>query len=292
LKVGIDNYSYHRYFGEIYPGTPEPEKRWGLEDFLKQAKKLEVDGVSLESCFFPRHEKSYMMEIKAMLDQYGFERVYAWGHPGGLEAGSCAEKFQEMLEHIEFAAMINANVMRVVASSLNFRFQPHGPQLRILVDWFKQAVEKAEDYGVKIAIENHIDYDSDEILYLVEAVNSTYFGVNFDTGNFVRVLDDPVEAMNKLAPYTFSVHMKDLKPNKGTSVKDWCFFSCTPVGAGIVDNRKIMQILKDNDYQGFLAVEMDYMHPDYGWNEADAVEVSIKELKRIISNLKFSSFVR
>ena len=26
-------------------------------------------------------------DLKARLDEYGFDRVYAWGHPDGLEAG-------------------------------------------------------------------------------------------------------------------------------------------------------------------------------------------------------------
>ena len=282
VKVGIDSYSYHRYFGEIYPGTPDPEKQWTLEDFLRRAKELDVDGVSLETCFFPGYDKSYMREIKAMLDKYDFERVYAWGHPGGLEAGANEEKFREMLEHIEFAGMIGADVIRVVASNFEYHFHPHGPQLKILSKWFKEAVKRAENCGVRIAVENHIDYNSEEILSLVECVDSPYFGVTFDTGNFVRILEDPVEAIKKLAKYTFATHIKDLKFQQGVSIKDWFLFSCTPAGTGLVDCQQIVQILSDNNYRGFLAVETDFMHSDFGWNEDAAVELSVKELKRII----------
>ena len=60
MKVGIDSYCFHRYFGEVYPHqTPPPEnEKMSMEDFLVFAKKLDVDGVSLESCFFPSFDKA------------------------------------------------------------------------------------------------------------------------------------------------------------------------------------------------------------------------------------------
>jgi hypothetical protein len=51
-----------------------------------------------------------------------------------------------------------------------------------------------------MAIENHIDFTTDEMLRLLTDVNSPWLGVNFDTGNFLRILDDPIKGMAKLAP--------------------------------------------------------------------------------------------
>nr|MCU0873284.1 hypothetical protein [Pirellulaceae bacterium] len=87
MKVGIDSYCYHRYFGEIYPDQTDPGVRWTFQDFVRRAAELEVDGVSLESFFFASLEPGYLAEIKAALDERGMERVLAWGHPDGLEAG-------------------------------------------------------------------------------------------------------------------------------------------------------------------------------------------------------------
>ncbi|MEE9496616.1 MAG: sugar phosphate isomerase/epimerase family protein [Desulfobacterales bacterium] len=285
MKVGIDSYCYHRFFGEVYPEQEKPSKEMTLEDFIRRAKELTVDGVSLESCFIPRFDKSYLSEIKGMLDESNLDRVFAWGHPDGLEAGKNEKAFDEMMASIEYAHDIGANVMRVVGSSLMFRFEPHGPQIEKLSQMFSEAVKEAEKYGIKLADENHIDFDSDEMLTLINNVNSPYFGINFDTGNFMRVLDDPVQGMEKLAKHVYATHIKDLKPQKGTAVNDWFFFSSTPIGDGFVDNQKLAQILKDNGYEGFLAVEIDFLHPDYNNNEDQAVEQSVKALKNIAGNL-------
>ena len=285
MKVGIDSYCFHRFFGEVYPGQPQPPKKMTMDDFLVYAKELGVDGVSLESCFFPSMDPGWFAELKGKLDAYNFDRVYAWGHPDGLEAGKNRNAFNDMLAQIPNARAIGADVMRVVGSSLMFRLEPHRPQLEILASWFKEAVKFAEAHGVKLAVENHIDYTADECLWLLEQVNSPYFGLNFDTGNFLRLLDDPIKGMQKLAKYTLATHIKDLKVRKGTPPDDWFFFSSTPVGDGLVDNQKLARLLHDANYKGFLAVEIDHLHPDYDYDEHAAVRQSIIELRRITQGL-------
>ena len=91
MKIGIDSYCYHRFFGEVYAQQSKPSKQMTLEDFIKRAHDLKVDGVSLESCFIPRFDAAYLSGIKKMLDDYKLDRVYAWGHPDGLEGGQQQE---------------------------------------------------------------------------------------------------------------------------------------------------------------------------------------------------------
>ena len=285
MKVGIDSYCYHRFLGELYDHQNPPAKQMTMEDFIKRAKELDVDGVSLESCFFPRFDSAYLSEVKGMLDEFNFDRVYAWGHPDGLEGGKNEAAYDEMIDHIEYANAIGAKVMRVTGSSLMFRFEDHGPQIEKLSRMFTNAMKVADNYDIKLADENHIDYNADEMLEIIHNVNHPNFGINFDTGNFLRVLDDPIQGMEKLARFTFSTHVKDLKINPQAAVNDWYFFSCTPVGDGLVDNQKLAQLLKDANYEGFLAMEIDTLHPDYNDDEDDAVAKSVKELKRIAQSL-------
>ncbi|MHB8065966.1 MAG: sugar phosphate isomerase/epimerase family protein, partial [Ruminiclostridium sp.] len=183
MKIGIDSYCYHRFFGEVYPDQKSPTKNMTMQDFLRRAKELCVDGVSLESCFFPSYDEGWLRELKAQLDEYNFDRVYAWGHPDGLERGQNWEAYKDMVDSIPRAKAIGADVMRVVGSSLMFRHEPHGQQIEALIKMFKEAVKVAEFSGVKLAVENHIDFTADEILKLLEGVNSKNFGLNFDTGN-------------------------------------------------------------------------------------------------------------
>jgi sugar phosphate isomerase/epimerase len=281
MKVGIDSYCYHRQFGEVYPGQSAPETPLSFESFMQSLEGLGIDGVSLESCFIPSFDAAYLAGIKSHLDTLGMDRVYAWGHPDGLEGGQNEAAYQEMVEHIAHASAIGARVMRVVGSSLRYRFEPHGPQLEKLTRMFSEAAALAAKTGVKLALENHIDYNSSEILQLLNDVNSPNLGVNFDSGNFLRVLDDPVEAMQKLAPHVLATHIKDLRPVKGVPADAWHFFSCVPTGDGLIQNEELARILSENGYQGFLAVEIDFLHPDFEGREDWVVRESIRNLKAI-----------
>ncbi len=286
MKVGIDSYCYHRFFGEVYPDQQKPAKDWSVEDFLKRAKDLKVDGVSLESCFLPsKADEAWFRGLKAQLDDYGLDRVYAWGHPDELERGQNWTAYEEMVASIPNAKAIGADVMRVVGSSLMFRHEPHGPQIKALAEMFKKAVKVAEDAGVKMAVENHIDFTGDEILQLLTEVNSPNFGLNFDTGNFLRLLDDPIQSMEKLAPYVMATHVKDLMPDKTARPTDWYFFAGVPVGDGLIDNETLAKLLHKANFQGFLAVEIDHPHSDWAGREDEMVELSIKGLRTITASL-------
>ncbi len=287
MKIGIDSYCFHRFFGEVYDGTPVPAAPMTVGDFLVFANELKVDGVSLESCFLPSMEERWLRDLKVQLDDYGFDRVYAWGHPSGLEDGTNRGAFDDMLAQIRNAALIGASVMRVTPGpgSMDYRKTPRQPRLEILARWYIEAVEVARHHDVRLAAENHGDYTADEMLWLVEAVGSPYFGVTFDTGNFPRVLDDPVRAMQKLAKHTFATHIKDLTVRDEVSPADWYFFSSAPVGDGLVDLAAILGLLKAAGYAGLLAVEIDHLHPRYRFDERSVVEQSILGLRRIVDGL-------
>jgi sugar phosphate isomerase/epimerase len=281
MKVGIDSYSYHRFFGEVYPDQEPPEKIMTVEDFLKRAYDIGAEAVNLETCFLPSMEPDYLKELKPKIDEYGFDRVLAWGHPDGLERGLNPAAFEDLKTVIPRTRLIGTDVMRVTGSSLQFRFEDHQEQLKRLAVQFKECMPIANDCGVKLAVENHLDFNSDEILQLLEMVDDPNFGVNFDTGNFLRMLDDPVKAMEKLAPYVFATHCKDLIIQDGIPADEWFFFAGVPAGQGIVDNLKLAELLAKANFKGALAVEIDHPHSSWAGYEDEAISISVKELKRV-----------
>jgi sugar phosphate isomerase/epimerase len=283
MKVGIDSYCYHRYFGEIYDDQEDPGTRWTFTDFVNRAAELRVDGVSLESCFFESFEPAYLSDMKAVLDEKGMERVLAWGHPDGLEAGRNEGAWKEMNSLIPKAQTMGADVMRIVASSLMFRNEPHEPQIKAVVKMLEESVKIAEDNGVVLAVENHIDYTSEEIYEILERVGSDSLRVNFDTGNTLRMMEDPVKAAERLGPYTVATHTKDLEACRHVSPEEWYFFSSVPVGTGLIDIPGVARALKAGGYDGVLAVESDH-HKD-NQDEDKLVADSVAYLKKVVGEV-------
>ena len=282
MKVGVDTYSYHRLFGEIYPNQVDPGRRWEFEQSIDEAIRLRVDGISLETCFMPRFDQDYLAQIKEKLDEHKMERMLAWGHPDGLEGGRNREAAKEMERHLATAQAVGATVMRIVGSSLMFRDEPHGPQIERISNILSESVKKAEDAGVRLAIENHIDFNADEILEILDRVDSDFLGVNFDSGNALRVFEDPVKAAGKLAGRTYATHIKDIDPSTG-SPRDWTFWASAPAGSGIIDMPGVVNALAAGGYDGMLCVEIDFLK-DPQADDTQAVEAAVNYLRTLVGS--------
>ena len=285
MKLAIDSYCYHRFFGEVYEGVQkEPQRKMSLEDFLKRAKELGANGVSLETCFIKSFEKDYLKKIRELLDKYNLEVVVAWGHPKGLEGGKNKEAVKEIIKNFETCKILGANVMRVVGSCLDFRNDPHLPQIRGIINLLREPVKIAENLGIKLAIENHFDFTTEEMLLIIESINSNYFGITFDTGNCLRIGDEPVKSAKLLIDYIFATHLKDVAPIYGGDPKEWYYYACTPIGKGVIDIPSIIKILADKNYDGLLTIEIDFLDPEYG-DEDTALVSSMNFLKEILKNI-------
>lgn len=284
MKVGIDSYCYHRYFGEVYPFQKDPRIRWNVSRFLKRALELNVDGVSLETCFLPNLDPGFLSDLREQLDGQRLDRVLAWGHPDGLEGGKNQAALQDLINHIPIARQLGARVMRIVGSSLRFRNESSAIHIAELAKLLPRATQVAEAEGVILAIENHIDFTAREILELLERVGSAFLGVNFDTGNALRLFEDPVKEAALLASHIHATHVKDLSPRRGGSPQEWNFWESVPAGHGIIDILGIMRVLKDQGYQGTLCVEVDCLRED--WEEDQAVEISVNYVREKSSLLE------
>jgi 3-oxoisoapionate decarboxylase len=72
----------------------------------------------------------------------------------------------------------------------------------------KREARKAADAGLDIAIENHQDFGSDELMVFAEEAGRNV-GIAMDTGNAFAVAEDPVAFAKRVAPRIKHVHLKD-----------------------------------------------------------------------------------
>ena len=126
MKIGIDSYCFHRYFGEIYEGTQtDPGTRWQMErEFLDFALAQQIDEVALESCFFDALDDGLCAEIKGRLDDAGLDRVLGWGHPEGLWGGTKPEELEALKRHLPQVRKLGSTRMRICAASMNYAKAP------------------------------------------------------------------------------------------------------------------------------------------------------------------------
>jgi sugar phosphate isomerase/epimerase len=282
MKIAIDSYCYHRYFGECYPGLQvRPPKPMSVWDFLKRAKAHRVDGVSLESVYLPSFDDTFLGQLCDTLDRYHFERVWAWGHPEGLRSGTDTAAAKDLIRHLHYAQAIGAKVMRIVGGSRRSRPASWPAHRRRLTGLLKKILPHADRQGIVLALENHIDMRADEILELVSGFDSPWLGICLDTGNNLRLFEDPLMVAEKLAPWARATHIKDITVLAGNP-QEFAFWPSVPLGQGLVDIGKVIGFLRQAKYQGLLAIEVDFLHPEFG-EEDQAVARSVKHLRKLLA---------
>jgi sugar phosphate isomerase/epimerase len=102
------------------------------------------------------------------------------------------------------------------------------------------AVPIVEKHRMPLGIENHKDWRLEQQLALLKTYSSEYVGVTLDTNNNMSLLDDPMETIEELAPYTFNVHLKD------TAVEEYdrgFLLSEVPLGEGMLDMRRVIETI-------------------------------------------------
>ena len=174
-----------------------------------------------------------------------------------------------------------AGVMRIVGGSRRTRPSSFARHKRRLGGLLRGLLAAAEDHAVVLALENHIDLTADEMVDLVGSLNSPWLGVCLDTGNNLRLHEDPLVVAAKLAPLARATHVKDIGVRPGDP-KDFAFWPSVPLGRGLVDSGRVLALLRKARYKGLLAIEVDYLHPEYG-DEDRAVAASVKYLKTLLA---------
>ena len=124
----------------------------------------------------------------------------------------------------------------------------------------------AKSLGVKIGVENHLDFSVEELRDLIQRVNSPNVGVIFDVGNTIGTLDDPTEAADILGPYTVATHYKDFAIEE---VARGFRFTMVPLGCGSLRLPEITKrLLKHVDPEMGMSIEMmNGQHFEVNWLE-------------------------
>ena len=257
MRVGIDTYSYHRFFGEIREGEEDPGTRWTTWDFLDRAAELEVDGVSLETCYLELEDRAFRQRLSAFLTDADLEAVVAWGHPGGLEMGTSRERLEDLVRVIDIAAGMSVDLVRlVVGTYTHWDMEPADTSVERLVPRVTEACRHAAEQGIRLAIETHTALPVAALAELIDRVDASNLGVVLDTANVVRVGSDLIEATRLLAPLTDMVHVKDLDLSEADFGNPGGWWPCTSLGHGDLDLPGVLAELRSAGFGGLACVEL------------------------------------
>jgi 3-oxoisoapionate decarboxylase len=256
VKLGIDSYSFHRFYGDRRGGEGTTERRFskGSLDAIAFASRIGAESVSLQTCFFEFPEEAQIEQIRDALG--AIELVIAWGHPDGLAFGTSSQAADDLDRWIELAPELGCELVRFVAG--NSRTDRGGRTITFLAQALDRHLAVARRCGVDLALENHADLTVWELEQLAALVHDSSFGICLDTANALRVGDSPLDATVRLLPQLRMLHLKDVDsgayeaPVGPRSVA---------YGTGVIPVDEIMTTLMRAGFAGHVLVELGYLGP-------------------------------
>jgi sugar phosphate isomerase/epimerase len=252
-------------FRDALRQTSGSSKRMDLFQFIDFCADHGCHGTELTSYYFPPDvSNEYLLKIK----RHAFLRGIAisgtavgntFTHPHGERRSREIALVKQWIDH---AHTMGAPHIRIFAGSVQGTSKDEAKQLAI------EAIEECCDYaarrGVFLGIENHggIVAEADDLLELVRAVKSLWFGINLDTGNFQTA--DPYGDLAKCAPYSVNVQIKTEIQRRGQKKEP-------------ADLPRLISILREANYQGYVALE--YEAAEDPWK---VVPQTLRQLKELL----------
>lgn len=216
-----------------------------LETFIDMAATQPLDAVELTAYYFPETSPRYLARLKGRATRLGLDiSGTAVGNNFCVtNASRLKEQIANVKSWIEHTSRLGGKTMRVFAGSVERGDTEERARQRCL-EALHECCEHAGQFGVFLVLENHggITATPQQMLDLVRAVKSNWFGVNLDTGNFHTA--DPYADLARLAPYAVNVQLKTEIQRAGKPKE-------------AADLKRLVQMLRDVNYRGYVALEYE-----------------------------------
>ena len=241
LRLSFAAYSYRQYLNL----SAKPMPAMTLEGFVDAAAAMPFDAVELTAYYFPSTQPQYLANLKGRCTRLGLDiSGTAVGNNFCLtDAGRMKEEIAKVKSWIEHTARLGGKTMRIFAGNVTKGDTEERARARCL-EAIQESCEHAGQFGVYLALENHggIVATADQMVSLVRAVKSDWFGVNLDTGNFRTA--DPYADMARIAPYAVVCQLKTEIQRAGKKKED-------------ADLKRLVSILRDANFRGYVALEYE-----------------------------------
>jgi sugar phosphate isomerase/epimerase len=242
MRIGLAVYGTTFGMG-IDPASKRPTIT--PKQLLDKAKSLGLEGVELPA--------SMIGEDATSIANYAYERRLF------ITLETEGYKPHKLATAIDLAVRLGADTVRTIVGGAKLggdrrpfedRWQSF---LHEVLVGLQEATRIAELAGVNLALENHQDLASEELLWLCESIGSPRLGITLDTGSTLATAEEPVEFARRVAPYVKNVHLKDYQIYLYD--EGYRLVRC-PLGQGVVDFPTLFEILSETCPEVTMSIEL------------------------------------
>lgn len=234
-RLGVVQYSY-----ALRLAVERAAGETGLADplaFVEHCHRLGAGGVQIG---IGARDGDYLARLRKKVEASGLDLE------GTIRLPKDRGDVERFTAEVKAARDAGAKVLRTVllGGRRYEQFTDH-KQFREATDRAEASVKLAEPiiarHEMLLAIENHKDYRTGELLDLLKRLDSRHVGACVDTGNSIALLEDPLEVVRALAPRAFTVHLKDMAV---AEYEEGFLLAEVPLGQGFLDLPKMIDLLR------------------------------------------------
>lgn len=236
MRLGVAEASYMMRAYRNIPSEAFPPFK-GAMDMLEHCASLGFGGVQVS---IGKWDADYAKTMRRRNDRLG---LFLEGSVRLPKDDSDLNRFES---EVSAAAQIGIDVIRTVC--LSGRRYETFKSAEAFAEFRKNseaALKRAEPiirkHRVKLAVENHKDWTIAEFKEILNTLGSEWVGITLDTGNNISLLEDPMEVVRELAPYAFSVHLKDMAV---APYADGFLLSEVNLGTGYLDIEEMIRVIR------------------------------------------------
>jgi len=283
MLLGLHTYSLYLHgIGQAWAGFKLPwERQLSTFQLFDLGIDLGLDGFHLDDGVLENLESSFLREVGAAAKEKNLFLEYNMS----LDLGQFGIGIQhDLKDGLTTAKAIGADVVKVSMDiprprpRAGSRFHPKViPYLIKTGDLLKAAVPMAESYGIRLGLENHCDSFSEEILWVLKEVNHPFVGACIDTMNAWHMAEDPMKAIENLAPVAVTNHFRN---DRVEFCRDGFRVRGTAVGDGDIDMKKAYDLIKRKSPTNRINIETEM-----GFsleNREEALRLEIATIKKSI----------
>lgn len=260
MLLGLHSFCLNLHgVGQSWAGSEQTWPRClSTFDLLELVTELGLDGAHIDDGVLERLERPYLEEVRAAAEDLGLYLEYNFSRDMG---GKGVGYQHDLRGALEIADALGADVVKMsmdmqrprpVAAS---RFHPDVvAQMQTVIADLSRCAPLAEERGIRIAVENHADVFSEELLWLLDEVGHPYVGVCLDTANALHVTEDPSHAAEMLAPRAFTNHFRDDRIE--VALYGFRYEGCA-VGDGDLDMQRAYELLRTESQCRRINIETD-----------------------------------
>lgn len=226
-------------------------------DFAAKSKSLGFEGIEYVNQFFPdkANDASYLNEMNKRANGEGIEQVLIMiDNEGGLAQTDSSDLSQAIENHkkwVEAAKTLGCHSIRVNAYGEGSAEDIS----KAAVEGLGRLATFAKDYNVNVIVENHGGYSSNGqwLANVMSEINMDNCGTLPDFGNFCIERNSDRSCKEEYDKYQ---GVKELMPYaKAVSAKTFDFDD--DGNDTVIDYQKMMKIVVDSGYKGFVGVEYE-----------------------------------